>query len=330
MRKIIIIALTVLNSLALFSCKAKDNEIENSSEDKSSAKFDDASFLEAISREDEMSNSGIFFLNIDDEDHNVWLSRTDSASNRVNIGFEDKLGYAVEDGIGLLENGHIRTVELGTLPFEVNIRIISPHHLIMEQDGQENNLYSMEYLEKEAKKVAPKRLDNFEFQIFTVDGNKFAKTNLYGLLTLDAQDTASTIGFFPGSEEGQETTVKFEEDCVTITYGHGNQIVYGNRHGSKNRNEVRSNDASVVIGHTYANQEYGIEWNFINDKEGIVRFSDSDHRSIFRWEEGNDGHIVIYGNLDKVDAGAEVKDNGNKLIVLDFADGSEFTMTRTK
>lgn len=186
----------------------------------SSAKVDDATFLEALDNE-----SGNFFTNIDNPEYNVYLTKTDSS--HLQIGFEDENGYAVWEGTGVLQNGVIKTVDRGSLPFDVNIKVVTLYHLTMEHKGQTDRLYSMAYLEQQAESVTPEKFGDLEVQLFEIDGHKFAKTNQYGMLVLD-DNTASTIGYFPGSEEAQEATVRFEQDCVTVTYGYGNKIEYRN------------------------------------------------------------------------------------------------------
>lgn len=188
--------------------------------DSSSApKIDDASFLESLNGE-----SGNCFMNIDNSEYNVWLTKTDSS--HLQIGFEDEMGYAVWDGTGVIKDGVIKTEDRGTLPFDVTIRVITSYHLTMEHDGQTDDLYLMDYLEKQAENVPAEKFGDLEAQLFEVDGRKFAKTNEYGMLVLDDNNTATTIGYFPGSEEGQEATIKFESDCITVTYGYGNKIEY--------------------------------------------------------------------------------------------------------
>lgn len=185
----------------------------------SAPKIDDASFLESLNGE-----SGNRFMNIDNPDYNVYLTKTDSS--HLNIGFEDEFGYAVWDGTGILENGLIKTVDRGSLPFDVTIRVITPYHITMEHGEQTDNLFAMDYLEQQAESVPLEKFGDLEVELFEVEGHKFAKTNEYGMLVLDDNNTATTIGYFPGSEEAQEATVRFEQDCVTVTYGYGNKIEY--------------------------------------------------------------------------------------------------------
>lgn len=74
------------------------------------------------------------------------------------------------------------------------------------------------------------KFGDLEVQLFEVDGHKFAKTNEYGIeygmLVLDNNNNTSTISFFPDSDEGQEATIRFDPDCVTVTYGRDNKIEY--------------------------------------------------------------------------------------------------------
>lgn len=198
----------------------------------SSAKVDDATFLEALDNE-----SGNFFTNIDNPEYNVYLTKTDSS--HLQIGFEDENGYAVWEGTGVLQNGVIKTVDRGSLPFDVNIKVVTLYHLTMEHKGQTDRLYSMAYLEQQAESVTPEKFGDLEVQQFEIDGHKFAKTNQYGMLVLD-DNTASTIGYFPGSEEAQEATVRFEQDCVTVTYGYGNKIEYQKNGNSTNYIKIRA------------------------------------------------------------------------------------------
>lgn len=203
----------------------------------SAPKIDDASFLESLNGE-----SGSSFMNIDNSEYNVWLTKTDSS--HLQIGFEDEMGYAVWDGAGVIKDGVIKTEDRGTLPFDVTIRVITSYHLTMEHDGQTDDLYLMDYLEKQAENVPAEKFGDLEAQLFEVDGHKFAKTNEYGILVLDDNNTASTIGYFPGSEEGQEATIKFESDCITVTYGYGNKIEYRNNRNSSGYISIESSVAS--------------------------------------------------------------------------------------
>lgn len=206
--------------------------------DSSSApKIDDASFLESLNGE-----SGNCFMNIDNPEYNVWLTKTDSS--HLQIGFEDEMGYAVWDGTGELQNGVIKTVNRGTLPFDVTIRVITPYHITMEHDGQTDDLYLMDYLEKQAENVPAEKFGDLEAQLFEVDGHKFAKTNEYGILVLDDNNTASTIDYFPGSEEGQEATISFEPDCVTVTYGQGYKIEHKKNANSSDYISIEATVAS--------------------------------------------------------------------------------------
>lgn len=190
--------------------------------DSSSApKIDDASFLESLNGE-----SGNCFMNIDSPEYNVWLTKT--GSSHLRIGFEDENGYSVWEGTGVLQNGLIKTEDRGSLPFDVNIKVTTSYHLSMEHGGQTDDLYSMDYLEKQAESVPVEKFGDLEVQLFEIDGHKLAKTNEYGMLILDNNNAASTIGYFPDSEEGQEATIRFESDCITVTYGHDNKIEYRN------------------------------------------------------------------------------------------------------
>lgn len=206
--------------------------------DSSSApKIDDASFLESLNGE-----SGNCFMNIDNPEYNVWLTKTDSS--HLQIGFEDEMGYAVWDGTGELQNGVIKTVNRGTLPFDLTIRVITPYHITMEHGEQTDDLYLMDYLEKQAENVPAEKFGDLEAQLFEVDGHKFAKTNEYGILVLDDNNTASTIDYFPGSEEGQEATISFEPDCVTVTYGQGYKIEYRKNANSSDYISIEATVAS--------------------------------------------------------------------------------------
>lgn len=203
----------------------------------SAPKIDDASFLESLNGE-----SGSSFMNIDNSEYNVWLTKTDSS--HLQIGFEDEMGYAVWDGTGVIKDGVIKTEDRGTLPFDVTIRVITSYHLTMEHDGQTDDLYLMDYLEQQAESVPIEKFGDMEVQLFEIDGHKFAKTNEYGMLVLDDNNTASTIGYFPGSEEGQEATVRFEQDCVTVTYGRDNKIEYRNNRNSSDYISIEAATAS--------------------------------------------------------------------------------------
>lgn len=198
----------------------------------SAPKIDDASFLESLNGE-----SGNRFMNIDNPDYNVYLTKTDSS--HLNIGFEDECGYAVWDGTGELQNGVIKTVNRGSLPFDVTIRVITPYHITMEHGEQTDNLFAMDYLEQQAESVSPEKFGKLEVQLFEVDGHKFAKTNEYGMLVLD-NNTASTISYFPDSDEGQEATIRFDSDCITVTYGYGNKIEYRKDGNSTNYIKIRA------------------------------------------------------------------------------------------
>lgn len=206
--------------------------------DSSSApKIDDASFLESLNGE-----SGNCFMNIDSPEYNVWLTK--NGSSHLQIGFEDENGYSVWEGTGVLQNGLIKTEDRGSLPFDVTIRVITPYHITMEHAEQTDDLYLMDYLEKQAENVPAEKFGDLEVQLFEVDGHKFAKTNEYGMLVLDDNNTASTIGYFPGSEEGQEATVRFEQDCVTVTYGRDNKIEYRNNRNSSDYISIEAATAS--------------------------------------------------------------------------------------
>lgn len=206
----------------------------------SSAKVDDASFLETLKGDE--NRVGRYFMNIDNPDYNVYLTKTDSS--HLNIGFEDECGYAVWDGTGELQNGVIKTVNRGSLPFDVTIRVIAPYHITMEHGEQTDNLFAMDYLEQQAESVSPEKFGKLEVQLFEVDGHKFAKTNEYGMLVLDDNNAASTIGYFPGSEEGQGATIRFESDCITVTYGYGNKIEYRNNRNSSDYISIEATVAS--------------------------------------------------------------------------------------
>lgn len=198
----------------------------------SAPKIDDASFLESLNGE-----SGNRFMNIDNPDYNVFLTKTESS--QLQISFEDECGYAVWDGTGDLQNGVIKTVNRGSLPFDVTIRVITPYHITMEHGEQTDNLFAMDYLEQQAESVSPEKFGKLEVQLFEVDGHKFAKTNEYGMLVLD-NNTASTISYFPDSDEGQEATIRFEQDCITVTYGYGNKIEYRKNGNSTNYIKIRA------------------------------------------------------------------------------------------
>lgn len=107
----------------------------------SAPKIDDASFLESLNGE-----SGNHFMNIDNPDYNVYLTKTDSS--HLLIGFTDIMGYDGGDGTGELQNGVIKTVNRGSLPFDVTIRVITPYHITMERGEQTDNLFAMDYLEQ--------------------------------------------------------------------------------------------------------------------------------------------------------------------------------------
>lgn len=202
----------------------------------SAPKIDDASFLESLNGDE--TGGGRYFMNIDNPDYNVYLTKTDSS--HLNIGFEDECDYAIGDGTGELQNGLIKTVERGTLPFDVNIKLITSYHITMEHGGQTDHLYSTDYLEKQAESVPLEKFGKLEAQLFEVDGHKFAKTNEYGMLVLDDNNTATTIGYFPDSDEGQEATIRFDPDCVTVTYGRDNKIEYRKNGNSTNYIKIRA------------------------------------------------------------------------------------------
>lgn len=206
----------------------------------SSAKVDDASFLETLKGDE--NSVGRYFMNIDNPDYNVFLTKTDSS--HLNIGFADEHEYDAGESTGVLQNGVIKTVDRGSLPFDVTIRVITPYHITMEHGEQTDNLFAMDYLEKQAESVTPEKFGDLEVQLFEIDGHKFAKTNQYGMLVLDDNNTASTIGYFPGSEEGQEATVRFESDCITVTYGYGNKIEYRNNANSSDSFRIEATVAS--------------------------------------------------------------------------------------
>lgn len=206
----------------------------------SAPKIDDAFFLESLNGDE--TGGGRYFMNIDNPDYNVYLTKNDSS--HLNIGFEDECDYAVGDGTGELQNGLIKTVERGTLPFDVIIRVITPYHITMEHGEQTDDLYLMDYLEKQAENVPAEKFGDLEVQLFEADGHKFAKTNEYGILILDDNLTASTIGYFPGSEEGQEAIIKFGPDCVTVTYGGDKNIEYRNDGNSSGYISIESSVAS--------------------------------------------------------------------------------------
>ena len=201
----------------------------------STPKIDDASFLESLNGDE--TGGGRYFMNIDNPDYNVFLTKTESS--QLQISFEDECGYAVWDGTGELQNGVIKTVDRGSLPFDVTIRVITPYHITMEHGEQTDNLFAMDYLEQQAESVSPEKFGNLEVQLFEVDGHKFAKTNEYGMLVLD-NNTASTISYFPDSDEGQEATIRFEQDCITVTYGYGNKIEYRKNGNSTNYIKIRA------------------------------------------------------------------------------------------
>ena len=206
----------------------------------STPKIDDASFLESLNGDE--TGGGRYFMNIDNPDYNVFLTKTESS--QLQISFEDEFGYAVWDGTGILENGLIKTVDRGSLPFDVTIRVITPYHITMEHGEQTDNLFTMDYLEQQAESVSPEKFGDLEVELFEVEGHKFAKTNEYGMLVLDDNNTATTIGYFPGSEEAQEATVRFEQDCVTVTYGRDNKIEYRNNRNSSDYISIEAATAS--------------------------------------------------------------------------------------
>lgn len=206
----------------------------------STPKIDDASFLESLNGDE--TGGDRYFMNIDNPDYNVFLTKTESS--QLQISFEDEFGYAVWDGTGILENGLIKTVDRGSLPFDVTIRVITPYHITMEHGEQTDNLFAMDYLEQQAESVPLEKFGDLEVELFEVEGHKFAKTNEYGMLVLDDNNTATTIGYFPGSEEAQEATVRFEQDCVTVTYGYGNKIEYRNNRNSSDYISIEATVAS--------------------------------------------------------------------------------------
>ena len=80
-----------------------------------------------------------------------------------------------------------------------------------------------------------------------------------------------------------------------------------------------------IIGHTYENKEYELQWTFFKNGIGKVKFTDLNRSQKFKWEQDGKNNIVIYGDY-KIDAGAKISSDGKKLIVLDFSDGSKFIM----
>lgn len=196
----------------------------------SAPKIDDASFLESLNGE-----SGNWFINIDNPEYNVCLTKTGSSHLEIEFDVE----FAGGNGTGELQNGVIKTVNRGSLPFDVTIRVITPYHITMEHGEQTDNLFAMDYLEQQAESVSPEKFGKLEVQLFEVDGHKFAKTNEYGMLVLD-NNTASTISYFPDSDEGQEATIRFEQDCITVTYGYGNKIEYRKDGNSTNYIKIRA------------------------------------------------------------------------------------------
>lgn len=206
----------------------------------STPKIDEASFLESLNGDE--TGGGRYFMNIDNPDYNVFLTKTESS--QLQISFEDECGYAVWDGTGELQNGVIKTVNRGSLPFDVTIRVITPYHITMERGEQTDNLFAMDYLEQQAEIVPLEKFGDLEVQLFEVDGHKFAKTNEYGIeygmLVLDNNNTTSTISFFPDSDEGQEATIRFDPDCVTVTYGRDNKIEYRKNGNSTNYIKIRA------------------------------------------------------------------------------------------
>ena len=84
--------------------------------------------------------------------------------------------------------------------------------------------------------------------------------------------------------------------------------------------------AEKIIGHTYENKKYELQWTFFKNGIGKVKFTDLNRSQKFKWEQDGKNNIVIYGVYKYIDARAEISSDGKKLIVLDFADGSEFIM----
>lgn len=208
----------------------------------------DAEFTKMIiENQDSDSFDYRYFENVDDASVNIYFNCPENIdANTFTAGIEDAFGYADWDGTVKLTDGRITTVERGSLPFDLNMRVITPYHLKLDNNGKENDLYLISYLNSQADKVEMEKLRNrageeMEVQIFEVDGHRIAKTNRYGFLTLDSNNTAHTVGLFPDSDEGQEATVKFEPGCVTLTYGYrrNNTIVYGD-------NQNSSGDISVA------------------------------------------------------------------------------------
>lgn len=186
----------------------------------SAPKIDDASFLESL------KGSGNWYMNIDNNSYNVYLTKTDSS--HLQIGFTDECDYDTGEGTGELQNGVIKTVNRGSLPFDVTIRVITPYHITMEHGEQTDNLFAMDYLEQQAEIVPLEKFGDLEVQLFEALGHKFAKTNIYGMVVLDANNSGYVIAYFPGSEEGHESTIKFESDCVTVTNEEGDTFEYRN------------------------------------------------------------------------------------------------------
>lgn len=186
----------------------------------SAPKIDDASFLESL------KGSGNWYMNIDNNSYNVYLTKTDSS--HLQIGFTDECDYDTGEGTGELQNGVIKTVDRGSLPFDVTIRVITPYHITMEHGEQTDNLFAMDYLEQQAENVPVETFGELEVQLFEALGHKFAKTNIYGMVVLDANNSGYVIAYFPGSEEGHESTIKFESDCVTVTNEEGDTFEYRN------------------------------------------------------------------------------------------------------
>lgn len=208
----------------------------------------DAEFTKMIiENQDSDSLDYLYFENIDDANVNIYFYRPENIyANTFAAGIDDDYGHIVWDGTVKLADGRITTV--GS-EYDLNMRVITPYHLKLDNNGKENDLYQFSYLNSQADKVEMEKLrnragDELEVQIFEIDGHRIAKTNLYGFLTLDSNNTARTTRWFPGSDEGQETTVKFEPGCVTLTFGRrNNTIVYGD---NQNSSDYISIDAFVL------------------------------------------------------------------------------------
>lgn len=131
------------------------------------------------------------------------------------------------------------------------------------------------------------------------------------------------VGYIPTPDKGE----KIKKIRISNKTSQGTNTITNTAESSAD-NGIQNNNG--VIGHTYENARIGIQWTFVNDHYGLARFDYDDGGKEFTWGYGENGNILIYGKYKDVDAGVEIIDNGNRLNVLDFSNGSEFVMLRIK